>query len=105
MIIDRDKAWRAHPEMAPVINGAICKGLKRIDEDTFNRIYQFLAHGGLPGSYETYGFDERQVRQAWREYLPKHYRVKPRPKFVTELAPEPTRTALAESGSAAAIRG
>lgn len=76
MIIDRDKAWRAHAEMAPVINGAICKGLKKIDEDTFNRVYQFLGHGGLPGSYETYGFDEQQMRQAWREYLPKHYRVR-----------------------------
>jgi len=80
MIIDRDKAWRADAEMAPVIDSAIRKGLKNIDEDTFNRIYQFLWRGGLPGSYETYGFDEQQMRQAWRKYLPRHYRLKRKPK-------------------------
>jgi hypothetical protein len=105
MIIDRDKAWRVDAEMAPAINGAICKGLKKIDEDTFNRIYQFLGYGGLPGSYETYGFDEQQMRQAWREYLPRHYRVKPRREVVAELATEPPGTTSAESGSAAAILG
>lgn len=37
MIIDRDKAWRRHPTWGPVINSAIRKGLKNLDEDAFYR--------------------------------------------------------------------
>jgi len=55
MIIDRDKAWRADPTWGPLIDGAIRKGLKNLDEDAFYRIYNFLWHRGLPGSYETKG--------------------------------------------------
>jgi hypothetical protein len=88
MIIDRDKAWRANAEMAPVINHAILQGIRNIDRDTFDRIYQFLGHGGLPGTYETSGFDERQMREAWRQYLPRYYRVKAKPKIAAELGSE-----------------
>jgi hypothetical protein len=100
MIIDRDKAWRANAEMAGVINGAILKGIKNIDRDTYDRIYQFLRHGGLPGSYETYGFDEQQMRQVWRDYLPRYYRPKPKPKVAAESTPEPPSNISAESDSA-----
>ena len=72
MIIDRNDAWRADAEMAPVIDTAIRKGIRR-DREVFWRIYQFLWSSGLPGSYETYGFDEQQMRKAWRRYYKKHY--------------------------------
>lgn len=81
MIIDRDEAWRADAEMAPVIEGAIRDGLKRIDEKTCARIYTYLRYGPrgedgqcqpLPGSYETYGLDETQMAKAWRKYLKRH---------------------------------
>ncbi|ACC42853.1 hypothetical protein MMAR_4446 [Mycobacterium marinum M] len=88
MIIDRDEAWRAHAEMAPVIDRAIRKGLKNIDEETFTQIHNFLWRGGLPGTYETCGFDEQKMRKAWRKYLPRHYRVKPKTKVAAELRSE-----------------
>lgn len=81
MIIDRDEAWRADAEMAPVIDAAIRQDLKRIDEKTCARIYSYLRYGPrgedgqcqpLPGSYETYGFDEKQMVKAWRKYLKKY---------------------------------
>lgn len=72
MIIDRDEAWRANAEMAPIIDTAIRKNIEDIDADTFMRINAFLRFGGLDGSYETRGFDERQMAKAWRRYLKKH---------------------------------
>lgn len=78
MIIDRDKAWRADAEMAPVIDAAITAGLKNVDEPTFNRIYMFLRYGpfneatgqreSLPGTYETRGLDTDQMKAAWKKY-------------------------------------
>jgi hypothetical protein len=72
MIIDRDAAWRANPEWAPVIETAIREGIENIDSDTFGRIHSYLWFGGLPGSYETYGFNDKQMAKAWRRYLKKH---------------------------------
>ncbi|OBH54326.1 hypothetical protein [Mycobacterium sp. E2479] len=72
MIIDRDAAWRANPEMAPAIEAAIRKGIESIDEPTFNRVYFDLRFSGFPGSYETRGFDEKQMEEAWQKYLVKH---------------------------------
>ncbi len=81
MIIDRNKAWRADPEMAPVIEEAIRNRLKNLDETTYNRIYQFLRYGPmgedgmrrpLPGSYKTYGLDEKQMVRAWKRYRKRH---------------------------------
>ena len=72
MIIDRDTAWRANPEWAPVIEAAIHNGIENIDADTFARIYSFLWFGGLWGTYETYGFGEEKMAKAWRRYLKKH---------------------------------
>lgn len=81
MIIDRHEAWRADAEMAPVIESAIRQGLRNIDSETRDRIYGFLRYGPrdedgfcqpLPGSYETYGFDEKQMAKAWRKYLKKY---------------------------------
>lgn len=82
MIIDRDEYWRPDAEMAPVIDAAIRKGLKRIDEPTHERIYWFLRYGPmgddgqrhpLDGSYETQGFDEQEMAKAWRRYYRKNY--------------------------------
>ncbi|WP_099039723.1 hypothetical protein [Mycobacterium neglectum] len=72
MIIDRDAAWRANPEWAPVIEAAIRNGIENIDADTFGRIHSFLWFGGLWGTYETYGFGEKKMAKAWRQYLKKH---------------------------------
>ena len=73
MIIDRDAAWRGNPEMAPIIEAAIRKGIERIDEPTFNDVYHnYLRFSGLPGTYETRGFDEKQMEKAWQSYLKKH---------------------------------
>jgi hypothetical protein len=74
MIIDRDKGWRADPEMAPVIEAAIHNGIGNIDAEAFSRIYNYLWHGNLPGSYETAGYDKKQMAKAWRKYL-KRYKV------------------------------
>lgn len=77
MIIDRDKAWRLDPEMAPVIDAAIRMGLPRIDEATYNRLYWFLRYGPidengvrtpLEGSYETRRHDDEEMKVAWRRY-------------------------------------
>ena len=73
IIIDREKGWRDNPEMAPVIEAEIRKGIENIDEPTLNRIYHnYLRFSGLPGSYETRGFDEKQMEEAWRKYLRRH---------------------------------
>jgi hypothetical protein len=72
MIIDRDAAWRANPEMAPAIEVAIRRGIENIDEPTFNRVYFDLRFSGFPGSYETRGFDEKQMKEAWKKYLVEH---------------------------------
>jgi hypothetical protein len=81
MIIDRDKAWRADPEMAPVIDAAMRAGLPRIDEATYSRIYWFLRYGPidedgarkpLAGSYETHRHDDDQMKVAWRQYKRRH---------------------------------
>lgn len=81
MIIDRDEAWRADAEMAPVIEEAIRNGLQNVDGKTHDRIYMYLRYGPrgedgqcqpLPGSYETYGLDEKQMAKAWRKYLKRH---------------------------------
>jgi hypothetical protein len=85
MIIDRNWAWRVHPTWGPLIDGAIRKGLKNLDEDAFYRIYNFLWNGGLPGSYETRGFDEQQMERAWHQYLQRHYQLKPKPEITPEL--------------------
>jgi hypothetical protein len=74
MIIDRDTAWRADAEWSKVIDVAIQNGIDNIDEHTFGRIHSYLWFGGLPGSYETYGFNEKQMAKAWRRYL-KRYKV------------------------------
>lgn len=82
MIIDRDVAWRADAEMAPVIDGAIRNGLNRIDQENCGRIYTFLRYGPmgadgqrqpLEGNYKTCGLDEEGMRKAWRRYYKKHY--------------------------------
>jgi hypothetical protein len=72
MIIDRDKGWRADPEWAPVIETAIRKGIENIDSDAFSAINAYLWHSGLSGTFETYGFDEKQMAKAWRKYLKRH---------------------------------
>lgn len=81
MIIDRDKAWRADAEMGPVIEEAIRNRLKNLDEKNYNRIYEFLRYGpmgddgkrhALCGSYETFGYDERQMVRAWKRYRKRH---------------------------------
>jgi hypothetical protein len=72
MIIDRDEAWRADPEMAQAIEAAIRKGIENIDELTFNRVYYDPRWRELPGSYETYAFDEERMAKAWRRYLKRH---------------------------------
>jgi hypothetical protein len=81
MIIDRDEAWRADPEWGPIIEDAIRKGIENVDEKTCGRIYGYLRYGPmdedgrrqpLPGSYETYGHDEKQMAKAWRRYLSSH---------------------------------
>jgi hypothetical protein len=72
MIIDRDAAWRADAEWGPKIEAEIQKGIENIDGDAFSHIYGFLWHGGLWGTYETQGFDERQMFRAWRRYLKRH---------------------------------
>lgn len=78
MIIDRDEAWRADAEMAPVIDDAIRVGFENVEDKTRDRIYSYLRYGPmgedgrcqpLPGSYETYGLDEKQMAKAWRRYL------------------------------------
>lgn len=87
MIIDRDEAWRADPEMAPVIDATIRNGLKNIDANTWVRIYRYLRYGPmgadghrerLAGTYETWGFDAEQMAKAWRKYLRKHGYTKKR---------------------------
>jgi hypothetical protein len=87
MIIDRDEAWRADPEMAPVIEATIRKGLRNIDATTWTRIYRYLRYGPmgengqrerLAGTYETYGFDAGQMAEAWRKYVRKHGYTKKR---------------------------
>ncbi|PJE24240.1 MAG: hypothetical protein CK431_07045 [Mycobacterium sp.] len=72
MIIDRDEAWRANSEWAPIIDAEIRKGIENIDAHAFAHIHAYLWYGGLPGSYETYGFDEKQMAKAWRKYLKTH---------------------------------
>ena len=72
MIIDRDEAWRRSPEWAPVIEAAIRDGIENIEGDTFMRVNAYLRFSGLPGSYETYGFNEKQMAKAWRRYLKRH---------------------------------
>lgn len=81
MIIDRDEAWRGDPEMAPVIEEAIRNRLKNLDLRTYHRIYDYLRYGPtdengvsrpLPGSYETRGYDERQMVRAWKRYRKRH---------------------------------
>jgi hypothetical protein len=76
MIIDRDAAWRANPEWTPVIDAAIRKGIENIDANTFGRIHAFLWFVGLWGTYETYGFGEKKMAKAWRQY-PKKHKVQP----------------------------
>lgn len=85
MIIDRDEAWRADAEMAPVIEDAIRAGFQNVDDKTRDRIYTYLRYGPvgedgqrqpLTGTYETYGHDEKQMAKAWRNYL-KRYEVQP----------------------------
>ena len=62
----------------PVIDAAIRKGIKNIDESTFSQVYMYLRYGPLdedgrlqplPGSYKTYGLDEKQMAKAWKKYL------------------------------------
>src|SRR5690242_8995312 len=86
MIIDRDAAWRADAEMAPFIEAVIRRGIEDIDEKTCNVLYMYLRYGPLDeagcrhplsGSYETCGFDEKQMAGAWRKYLKRH-RVHPK---------------------------
>lgn len=72
MIIDRNTGWRADPTWAPVIESAIREGIETLSEERFWRIHNFLWTGGLPGNFETYGFDEKQMAKAWRRYLKKH---------------------------------
>lgn len=72
MIIDRDAAWRADPEWAPIIDAVIRAGIENIDADTFSRIHAYLWYGGLWGTYETYGFGDEKMAKAWRKYLKKH---------------------------------
>jgi len=72
MIIDRDAAWRADPKWSKVIDAEIRKGIENIDGPTFKDIYEYMRHGGLPGSYETWGFNEAQMEEAWRKYLRRH---------------------------------
>lgn len=72
MIIDRDAAWRADPEWAPIIDAAIRAGIENIDADTFSRIFAQLWHGGYRGEYTTYGMGEERMAKAWRRYLKKH---------------------------------
>lgn len=72
MIIDRDAAWRADPEWAPIIDAAIRAGIENIDGPTFSRIFAQLWHGGYRGEYTTYGFGEKKMAKAWRQYLKKH---------------------------------
>lgn len=69
MIIDRDAAWRASAEWAPVIEAAIREGIESIDADTFMRINAYLRFGGLPGTRETQGFNDVKMATAWRRYL------------------------------------
>lgn len=85
MIIDRDAAWRADPEVAPVIEAAIRKGLETIDSKTCDRIYMYLRYGPmdehgqrrpLDGTYETYGYSEKRMTEAWRTYL-QRYNMQP----------------------------
>jgi hypothetical protein len=72
MIIDRDTAWRADPEWAPVIDAAIRAGIENIDADTFSRIFSQLWRGGYQGDYTTYGMGEERMAKARRRYLKKH---------------------------------
>lgn len=81
MIIDRDEAWRADTEMAPVIEDAIRRGFQNLDDKTRDGIYSYLRYGPvgedgrchpLPGSYKTRGFDEKQMAKAWRKYVKRH---------------------------------
>lgn len=72
MIIDRNAGWRADPKWAPVIESAIRQGIETLDEERFWRIHNFLWTGGLPGTYETQDFNEKQMAKAWRKYLKKH---------------------------------
>jgi hypothetical protein len=72
MIIDRDAAWRADPEWAPVIDAAIRDGIENIDVDTFSRIFAQLWHGGYRGEYTTYGMGEERMAKARRRYLKRH---------------------------------
>lgn len=72
MIIDRHDAWRADTDMASMIEAAIRKGIEDIDANTFMRINGYLRFGGLPGTYETQGFNEVKMAKAWRRYLKKH---------------------------------
>ncbi|BBX27953.1 hypothetical protein [Mycolicibacterium alvei] len=76
MIIDRDAAWRADPEWAPIIDAAIRAGIENIDGPTFGRIFAQLWGGGYRGDYTTYGMGEVRMAKAWRRYLKKH-RVQP----------------------------
>lgn len=73
MIIDRDEAWRAAPEWAPVIDEAVRQGIETLDPETFWKIHNFLWHSGLPGSYETYGYGDERMAKAWRRYIKRHY--------------------------------
>lgn len=72
MIIDRDAAWRADRKWAPRIEAAIRGGIENIDRETFMHVHAYLWGSGLPGSYETYGFGEKKMAKAWRQYLKKH---------------------------------
>jgi hypothetical protein len=72
MIIDRDAAWRADPKWAPRIEAAIRDGIENIDSETFMHVHAYLRCSGLPGSYETYGFNDKEMAKAWRRYLKKH---------------------------------
>jgi hypothetical protein len=65
MIIDR-KWWRGDRDRAKIIRRAIRKGIESLDHDTFWDLYHYLWGSGLPGTYETRGFDEEQMEVAWR---------------------------------------
>jgi hypothetical protein len=72
MIIDRDEGWRADSKWSEIIDAEIRKGIENIDEPTFNQVYWYLRDGGLPGSYETWGFNEEKMTKACRRYLKRH---------------------------------
>jgi hypothetical protein len=72
MIIDRDTGWRANAEWAPKIEAEIQKGIENIDAEAFSHMYGFLWHGGLWGTFETYGLGDKQMAKAWRRYLKRH---------------------------------